>query len=66
MDEILESIINGQRKQALRQLQRSDYSIVDLLEELKMNGMNDEVITMVRVAISVDYLTEGISVMERE
>lgn len=66
MDEILESIINGQRKQALRQLQRSDYSIVDLLEELKMNGMNDEVITMVRVAISVDYLTEGISVMEWE
>ena len=34
MEEIIESIINGQRKQALEQLLESSYLLEDLFEEL--------------------------------
>lgn len=53
MDDILLSIINGQRKQALYQLANSTYLFVDLVAELKPA----EVIAMIRVADSVGYIS---------
>lgn len=57
MEQIIESIINGQRKQALQQLIDSQYLLEDLFEELLFHQMPHEIITMYRIAVNQDYLT---------
>lgn len=59
MEEIIESIMNGQRKQALEQLMESSYLLEDLFEELLSQNMPNEIITMYRVAIRVNYIKFG-------
>ena len=59
MKEIIESIMNGQRKQALEQLMESSYLLEDLFEELLSQNMPNEIITMYRVAIRVNYIKFG-------
>jgi hypothetical protein len=56
MNEIIDSIHNGQRKQALQQLQESKYLLGDLFEALLELGKPEEIIRMYRVAISTQYL----------
>ena len=56
MEEIIESIINGQRKQALEQLKESSFGLDDLFEELISLDMADETVKMLRVAINSKYL----------
>ena len=56
MEEIIESIINGQRKQAIEQLKDSSYGLDDLFEELIGLNMVDEMVKMLRVAINTKYL----------
>ena len=56
MEEIIESIVNGQRKQALEQLMDSAYLLEDLFEELLNQNMQREIITMYRVAVGVGYM----------
>ena len=56
MDEIIESIRNGQRKQALEQLQISPYSFDDLFEYLLELNMPKEIIILHRIAIATGYL----------
>ena len=57
MDEIINSILNGQRVQALRQLRDSQYLLEDLFEELLTQQMPKEIITMYRIAVNHGYLT---------
>lgn len=57
MEDIINSIINGQRKQALEQLIDSPYLLEDLFEELLSQGMANEIITMYRIAVSNEYIT---------
>ena len=57
MDEIIESIRNGQRKQALEQLLQSPYLLDDLFERLLKEDMAKEIISMYRIAVSQGYLT---------
>ena len=59
MEEIIESIMNGQRKQALEQLMESSYLLEDLFEELLSQNMPNEIITMYRVALRVNYIKFG-------
>ena len=59
MKEIIESIMNGQRKQALEQLMESSYLLEDLFEELLSQNMPNEIITMYRVAVRVNYIKFG-------
>ena len=59
MEQIIESIINGQRKQALEQLMESSYLLEDLFEELLSQNMPNEIITMYRVAVRVNYIKFG-------
>ena len=59
MEEIIESIMNGQRKQALEQLMESSYLLEDLFEELLSQNMPNEIITMYRVAARVNYIKFG-------
>ena len=56
MDEIIESIINGQRKQAIEQLKENSLGLDDLFEELISLNMEDETVKMLRVAINVKYI----------
>lgn len=56
MEEIIESIQNGQRKQALEQLKESSYLLEDLFEELLSLDMSEEIITMYRIAVNNDYI----------
>ena len=56
MEDIIDSIINGQRKQALEQLIDSPYLLEDLFEELLSQNMANEIITMYRIAISNEYI----------
>ena len=56
MEEIIESIINGQRKQAIEQLKESSHGLDDLFEELISLDMVDETVKMLRVAINSKYL----------
>ena len=58
-NEIIESIMNGQRKQALEQLMDSSYLLEDLFEELLSQNMPNEIITMYRVAVRVNYIKFG-------
>jgi len=60
MEEIIESIINGQRKQAIEQLKESPYTLDDLFEELLDQSIESkEIIRMYRVALSTGYITIG-------
>lgn len=56
MEDIINSIINGQRKQALEQLIDSPYLLEDLFEELLSQDMANEIITMYRIAINTEYI----------
>ena len=56
MDEIIESIRNGQRKQALEQLLQSSYLLEDLFERLLEEGMAKEIIVMYRIALNQGYI----------
>ena len=56
MDKIIESICNGQRKQALEQLINSQYLLDDLFERLLEEGMAREVLTMYRIAVQTGYI----------
>jgi len=57
MEQIINSIINGQRKQAIQQLQDSPYLLEDLFEALLKQEMCNEIITMYRIAVSQGYIT---------
>lgn len=57
MNDIIESISNGQHKQALEQLFQSPYLLDDLFEHLLMEDMPKEIITMYRIAVSTGYIT---------
>lgn len=57
MNDIIESIRNGQRKQALEQLFQSHYLLDDLFEHLLREDMAKEIITMYRIAVSTGYIT---------
>ena len=57
MDEIIDSIINGQRTQALQQLIDSQYLLEDLFERLLEEGRAKEIISIYRIAISTGYIT---------
>ena len=57
MEQIIESILVGQRIQALEQLISSQYLLEDLFEELLELGIPKEIITMYRVAVNQGYLT---------
>ena len=59
MEEIITSIINGQRKQALVQLMESGYLLEDLFEELLEKNMCKEIITMYRIAYKNNYIIFG-------
>ena len=59
MEYILESIMNGQRKQALEQLMDSSYLLEDLFEELLSQNMSKELIVMYRVAVRCGYIKFG-------
>lgn len=59
MNEIIESIINGQRKQAIEQLKESPFRMADLMEELQDAEMQDEIIKIYRVALHTGYIIEG-------
>ena len=56
MEPIILSIHNGQRKQALEQLQVSPYSFDDLFEYLLELNMPKEIIILHRIAIATGYL----------
>ncbi len=56
MKQIIESIINGQRKQALNQLIASQYLLEDLFEHLLELEMCSEIIAMYRIAVSNHYI----------
>lgn len=58
MEEIIESIINGQRKQALTQLSESAFTFEDLAQEVLVNFETNELLTMLKVAIRIGYLRE--------
>lgn len=58
MEEIIESILNGQRRQALKQLAESGLEFIELIEELNSVGDYEEVTRMFRVAIRIGYLVE--------
>ena len=60
LETIVESIINGQRRQALEQLSDSDYFLDDLFEYLLELNQPQEIITMYRVAINTNYITFGV------
>lgn len=62
MNEILDSIINGQRIQAIEQLAESTYTFDELLEAIyDSNSFDDyEMVRITRVAIAQGYLVESI------
>ena len=57
LNTIIESIHNGQRKQALVQLCDSVYSLEDLFERLIEEQMPEEVIRMYREAVNSGYIS---------
>ena len=57
MEEIIKSIGNGQRPQALKQLERSTHSIDEMFDELIECNMEKEVGVMTRIAISSGYMS---------
>ena len=59
LETIVESIINGNRRQALEQLSDSKYLLEDLFEYLLELNQPQEIITMYRVAVNTNYITFG-------
>jgi hypothetical protein len=59
MNEIIESIRNGQRKQAIEQLKESSVLFTDLIEELVEQDMIDEIPKIIRIAHTAGYITIG-------
>jgi hypothetical protein len=59
MNEIIESIRNGQRKQAIEQLKESSVLFTDLIEELVEQDMIDEIPKIIRIAQTAGYITIG-------
>ena len=59
LETIIESIINGNRRQALKQLSDSKYLLEDLFEYLLELNQPQEIITMYRVAVNTNYITFG-------
>ena len=57
LNTIIESIHNGQRKQALDQLCDSRYLLDDLFERLLEEQMPEEIIRMFRVAVNSGYIS---------
>ena len=57
MEQILDSIRNGQGKQAIEQLKESSFCFTDLLEELRAEGMEADMIKMVKIGESVGFIT---------
>ena len=57
MEEIVESIYNGQRRQALKQIAESDYIFEDCLKYIAENISCEEAIVMVHIAISQNYIS---------
>ena len=59
LETIVESITNGQRRQALEQLSDSKYLLEDLFQYLLELNQPQEIITMYRVAVNTNYITFG-------
>ena len=59
LETIVESIINGNRRQALQQLSDSKYLLEDLFEYLLELNQPQEIITMYKVAVNSNYITFG-------
>ena len=57
LNTIIESIHNGQRKQALAQLCDSRYLLEDLFELLLEKQIPQEIIRMYRVAVNSGYIS---------
>ena len=57
LDTIIESVINGQRKQAIAQLCDSRYLLYDLFERLLEEQMPEEIMRILRVAINSGYIS---------
>ena len=57
MDEIIDSIYNGQRKQALEQLINSQYLLEDLFERLLEEGMYKDIVSIYKIAVHMGYIT---------
>ena len=57
LKDIIESITNGQRKQALRQLTESDHTMQDLFSELLDVGLEKEVLRMFIIAGNIGYIS---------
>ena len=58
MDEIIETIENGNRKHALLMLQESHYCFIDLVTKLQGMGEFSEVVRMMNTAYTIGYLNE--------
>lgn len=61
LEYIIDSIINGQRKQAIKQLSESGYLLDDLFEELLSQDMEKEIILMYRVAVNTGYISFNVN-----
>ena len=59
LETIVESIINGQRRQALKQLSSSIFLLEDLFEYLLEINQPEEIIKMYRIAVYSGYITIG-------
>jgi len=59
MDEICTSITNGSFKNALQQLNNSEYELIDLVESLTEEERHKDVITILKVAFHIGYLVEN-------
>lgn len=57
LDTIIDSIRNGQRKQALAQLCDSKYSLEDLFERLLEEQMPKEILCMYHIAVNSGYIS---------
>ena len=57
MEEIVESIRNGQRRQALKQIADSNYIFEDCLKYIAENINCEEAVVMVHIAISQNYIS---------
>jgi len=57
MEEIVESIHNGQRRQALKQIAASDYIFEDCLKYIAEAISCEEAMVMLHVAINQNYIS---------
>ena len=61
MEDILMSIMNGQRKQALNQLALSNYDLEDLFEAIEDEQFLEshrEIVVMYKIAVSTGFIVE--------